>query len=196
MWSPARMPAAAAGVPFAVLSTTVVTLEVAEHREHGEQHEREDEVDAPGRRRSRRAAATSPAASTRPARATTRAPASPRTLPSSGRSSPRSAARAASSSRPIASSRRSIAGAVAHGRCCESAVQVARRRPVHAGDLHVAAERDRADPVLDAAAHRLDDRRPEAEIELPRRHPDGARGEEVPRLVDHHEQRQPDDRCD
>ena len=30
--------------------------------------------------------------------------------------------------------------------------EVARRRAVHPGDLHVAAERDRADAVLDAAA--------------------------------------------
>ena len=71
--------------------------------------------------------------------------------------------------------------------------QVTRRRAVHPGDLHVAAERDRADPVLDTVADGLDDRRPEAEVELPRRHPHGARREEVPRLVDHHEHRQPED---
>ena len=71
--------------------------------------------------------------------------------------------------------------------------QVARRRAVHAGDLDVTAERDRADPVFDTAARGLRDRGSEAEVELARRHPDGARGEEVAGLVDHHEECKPDD---
>jgi hypothetical protein len=66
--------------------------------------------------------------------------------------------------------------------------QVARRRPVHARDLHVAAERDRADPVLDSPTRRLRDRGPEADVELARRHPDGTRRNEVTGFVDHHEQ--------
>src|SRR5207244_907404 len=73
-------------------------------------------------------------------------------------------------------------------------LQVPRRGPAHAGDLHVTAEGDRADSVLDTVARRLEDRRPEAEVELARRHAHRARGEEVPGLVDHHEKREPDDR--
>jgi hypothetical protein len=76
----------------------------------------------------------------------------------------------------------------------QAAPQVARRGAVHPGDLHVAAERERRDPVLDAVAARLDDRRPEAEVELPRGHPDCASHEEVAGLVDEHEDREPDDR--
>src|SRR5262249_42045332 len=74
--------------------------------------------------------------------------------------------------------------------------QIARRRPVHAGDLHVAAERERTDPVLDPAARPLHERRPEAEIELAKRHADPARRQEVAGLVDQHDQREPDDRGD
>src|SRR5207344_2115910 len=51
------------------------------------------------------------------------------------------------------------------------------------------------DPVLDAATPRACDRRPEAEIELARRHPDCTGCEEMAGLVDHHEQRQAED-CD
>ena len=76
----------------------------------------------------------------------------------------------------------------------EARAQVARRGPVHAGDLHVAAERDRADPVLDAAAARLHERGREADVELPRPHPDRARGEEVAGLVDQDQDGEPEDR--
>ena len=40
-------------------------------------------------------------------------------------------------------------------RAAEVHVDVRRRRPVHPGDLHVAAERDHADAVLDPVARRL-----------------------------------------
>src|SRR5581483_873094 len=82
---------------------------------------------------------------------------------------------------------------VAHGRL-EHRRQVTRRRPVHPRDLHVAAEREDADAVLDVPANLLHDRRPEAEVELARRHSDRARGEEVPCFVNEHQQREPDDR--
>src|SRR5207244_8127007 len=76
----------------------------------------------------------------------------------------------------------------------EASTQVARRRAVHAGDLHVAAERDRADAVLHAAPPRLGERRAEAEVELPRAHPDRARDDEVPALVHEDQERQTQDR--
>ena len=79
---------------------------------------------------------------------------------------------------------------------CERRSQVARRRAIHPGNLHVSPERDRPDPVLDLAAGPLRDRRSEADVELARRHSDGPRGEEVTRLVDHHEHRQSGDRRD
>src|SRR5947208_1330967 len=68
------------------------------------------------------------------------------------------------------------------------------RGPVHPGDLHVAAERERGDAVLDPASHPLDERWTEAEVELARGHADGARDEEVPGLVHEDEDRQPEDR--
>ena len=66
--------------------------------------------------------------------------------------------------------------------------QIARRRPVHAGQLDEAAERDHADPVLDALALDLDEGRREADVEAPRPHPDRARHPEVPQLVQEDEQ--------
>ena len=62
-------------------------------------------------------------------------------------------------------------------------VQIGRRGTVHARDLHVAAERDRADSVFDSLAAHLHERRWEAEIEPPRAHADQAGDEEVPGLV-------------
>src|SRR5207253_1207504 len=56
------------------------------------------------------------------------------------------------------------------------------------------AERDRADSVLDPLAPEAHERRREADVEATRAHADGARGEEVPRLVDEHEQPEPEDR--
>jgi len=53
--------------------------------------------------------------------------------------------------------------------------QVARGRPVHAGKLNHAAERDHPDPVLDALPLHLDKRRRETDVEAPRPHPDDAR---------------------
>ena len=47
----------------------------------------------------------------------------------------------------------------------ETRVDVHRRRPVHAGDLHEAAQRDRAEPVLDPVPRRLPDRRREPDVE-------------------------------
>src|SRR4029077_18201251 len=49
----------------------------------------------------------------------------------------------------------------------EVRVGVARRRTVHARNLHVAAERDRANAVLDPVPLLLDDRRREAHVEAP-----------------------------
>ena len=76
----------------------------------------------------------------------------------------------------------------------EEGAQVRRRRPVHSRDLHVAAERDRADAVLDALALDLGERRRKTDVEAPRAHADRSRGEEVARLVDEDEQAQADDR--
>ena len=59
---------------------------------------------------------------------------------------------------------------------------------------HEAAERDRADPVLDAVSRRLRDRGREADVEATRPEPDGQRGEEVPRLVDEDQEREAEDR--
>jgi hypothetical protein len=72
-------------------------------------------------------------------------------------------------------------------------VQVGRRRPVHARDLHVAAERDHAEAVLDPVARPLDRRGREPDVELPRPHPDPARREEVAHLVDQDQQREAED---
>ena len=62
--------------------------------------------------------------------------------------------------------------------------QIPGRGAVHARNLHVAAERDRADAVLDPVPLRLHERRREAEVELARVHPDAAGDEEVTGLVD------------
>src|SRR5436190_15549995 len=79
-------------------------------------------------------------------------------------------------------------------RRAELHVHVRRRRTVHAGDLHVAAERHRADAVLDALAPHLHERGREAEVEAPRAHADRPRDEEVPRLVDEDEDCEAEDR--
>ena len=79
-------------------------------------------------------------------------------------------------------------------RTAEVDVEVARGGPVHARDLHVAAERDRSDAVLDPVPLRLHDRGREAEIELARVHPDAAGDEEVARLVDEDQEREPEQR--
>ena len=78
-------------------------------------------------------------------------------------------------------------------RTAEVHVHVGRRRAVHPRDLHVAAERDRADAVLDALAADLRERRREADVELPRPHPRGAGGEEMARLVHEHEEGERED---
>src|SRR4051794_13981078 len=75
----------------------------------------------------------------------------------------------------------------------EVALRVAFRRPEHPRDLHVAAQRDHADAVLDPVAPPADRRGREAEVELRRLHPDGPRREEVARLVDEDEEQKPDD---
>ena len=75
----------------------------------------------------------------------------------------------------------------------EVRVGVARRRAVHAGNLHVAAERDRADAVLDPVPLLLDDRRREAHVEASRAHPDEDRGEEVAGLVDEDQEGEAED---
>ena len=79
-------------------------------------------------------------------------------------------------------------------RAAEDGVDVARRGPVHARDLHEAAERDHPDPVLDPVPGALDRRRWEADVELPRAHPQRNRGDEVAELVHEDEQPEPDDR--
>src|SRR6185369_16570880 len=66
--------------------------------------------------------------------------------------------------------------------------------PVHPRDLHVAAERDRAEAVLHAVSLFLRDRRREADVEPPRPHPDRERGVEVARLVDEDQKSDADDR--
>ena len=75
----------------------------------------------------------------------------------------------------------------------EALAEVARPRPVHPGDLHVAAERERADAVLDAVPRRLTSGGAEAEVELPRPHPDPAGDEEVAGLVDEDQEREAED---
>jgi hypothetical protein len=72
-------------------------------------------------------------------------------------------------------------------------IEVAARRLVHAGDLHVAPEGDRPDPVLDPVVHPFEERRREENVEAARPHPDRQRREEVPRLVDEDEEGQPTD---
>jgi hypothetical protein len=70
------------------------------------------------------------------------------------------------------------------------AVGVLRRdllRRVHAGDLHVAAERDRADRVLGLAPLAAHDQRREEEAEALDAHADGLGREEVAGLVQDHE---------
>src|SRR5437868_4392941 len=76
----------------------------------------------------------------------------------------------------------------------EPAAEVAPRRSIHARDLDVAAERDQPNAVLDAAAADTRERRREAQVELPRPHPDRERREEMPRLVDQDQERQAADR--
>ena len=99
-----------------------------------------------------------------------------------------SAARAPSSSSSAQGALEPLNGPDELGRVlqrpAEVHVDVGRRRPVHPGDLHVAAQRDRADPVLDSVPVRLHERGREADVEPPRAHPDGAGGEEVAGLVD------------
>src|SRR5947207_3109184 len=78
-------------------------------------------------------------------------------------------------------------------RTAEVDVDVRRRRTVHPRDLHVAAERDRADAVLDALAADLHERGREADVEAARAHLDQKRRTEVAELVDEDEQREPED---
>src|SRR5919109_3383696 len=76
----------------------------------------------------------------------------------------------------------------------EVRVHLGRCRAVHAGDLRVAAERDRPDPVLDSAPAHLGERGREADVELARPHPHEARGVEVARLVHEDQKGETDDR--
>ena len=86
------------------------------------------------------------------------------------------------------------------GRRAESRVLVERRlhdggevscgRPLHPGDTHVAAERDRPDPVLDPVPADGDERGREADVKGTRLHPDEPRDREVAQLV------QEDERCE
>ena len=68
-------------------------------------------------------------------------------------------------------------------RPADTHVDVRRRRAVHSGDLHEAAERDRSDAVLDAVAGVLPDRRREPDVEPPRPHAEHERDDEVAQLV-------------
>ncbi len=79
-------------------------------------------------------------------------------------------------------------------RRAEVHVEVGRRRPVHPRDLHVAAERNRADAVLDPFARRLQEGRRETNVEPARAHPDGACRGEVAGLVDQDQEREARDR--
>src|SRR5436190_19030396 len=78
-------------------------------------------------------------------------------------------------------------------RAAEVDVDVRRRRTMHPGDLHVAAERNRTDPVLDALPAKLDERRREPDIEAARTHIHEACRAEMPELVDEDEQGEPED---
>ena len=69
-------------------------------------------------------------------------------------------------------------------------------RRVHAGDLHVAAERDRADRVLRLAAPRLRPQRREEQREALDAHPDRLGGREVAELVQHDQGREAQERQD
>ena len=75
----------------------------------------------------------------------------------------------------------------------EPSLGVVRDRPVHPRDGHEAAERDRADAVLDPVSHRLHDGGRKPDVEAARAQPDRERGEEVTCLVDEDEEREPDD---
>ena len=77
----------------------------------------------------------------------------------------------------------------------EPPLRVVRNRPVHAGDGHEAAQRDRPQPVLDPVACSLGDRGREADVEPPGAQADRERREEVAALVDDDEEGQPED-CD
>ena len=72
-------------------------------------------------------------------------------------------------------------------------VHVGRCGAVHAGDLHVAAQRDRSDPVLDPLTAHLHERRRKAEVEASRIHAHRARDEEVSRLVQEDQESEPED---
>src|SRR5215207_9446691 len=76
----------------------------------------------------------------------------------------------------------------------EVRVHVGRRRPVHSGNLHVTAERDRPDPVLDVVAAHLGNGGREADVELPRAHTHEPRRIEVAGLVNEHEEGETQDR--
>src|SRR5919109_839667 len=67
-------------------------------------------------------------------------------------------------------------------------VHVRGGRTVHPGDLHVAAEGDRAEAVLDPLPVPLHERRREADVEAARIHPHRPGGEEVAGLVDEDEE--------
>src|SRR4029077_15141839 len=71
--------------------------------------------------------------------------------------------------------------------------QVDGLRAGHADDLHVAAERDRADAVLRVALAPPQQRRREADVELRRPGTDALRGQEVPELVHEDEGEQAED---
>src|SRR5437763_9359547 len=81
-------------------------------------------------------------------------------------------------------------------RPAEVHVRVRGRRTVHPRDLHVAAERDRPEAVLDPVPVPLDERRREADVAAARVHPDRAGGEEVAGLVDEDEEAEAEDRDD
>jgi hypothetical protein len=71
--------------------------------------------------------------------------------------------------------------------------EVARGRPLHPGNAHVASERDRPDPVLDPVPADGDERGREADVEGTRLHPDEPRDREVPQLVQEDERREGED---
>jgi hypothetical protein len=73
-----------------------------------------------------------------------------------------------------------------HGR-----LEVGGRGPLHAGDADVASERNRG--VLDPLPPNLHERRPEADVERARLHPDEPCDREVPELVQEDEQAEPED---
>ena len=178
------------------------------HEQEREDHDREHDVRRRPGARSRRGAARSQPSSTRPARARREARSSPFSAEASAAGETVCRAErllevveCVEACLQVVAVERALDAVDGPGerrgllhRAREATLGVVRDRTVHARDGHEAAERDRADPVLDAVPRRLRDRGREADVEAARPEPDGERREEVPRLVDEDEEREAEDR--